>query len=93
MPKKSETEDLKLKAFRAKDSPDSAISHLVSQVIGDSSLPCSACEPRLQKHSRLPGLPSREEKGLMQDLSKALYIPMTSILNHFFILQNGGEQK
>lgn len=58
MPKKSETEDLELKAFRAKDSPEElAISHLVSQVIGDSSLPCSACEHRLQKHRRLPGLP------------------------------------
>lgn len=34
------TDDLKLKAFRAKDSPEKmAIIHLICQVIGDSSLP------------------------------------------------------
>ena len=36
------TDDLELKAFRAKDTPEKVeVMHLVFQAIGDSSLPCS----------------------------------------------------
>lgn len=42
MAKKLKTDDLELKAFRGKDTPEKvAVIHLVFQAIGDSSLPYS----------------------------------------------------
>lgn len=42
MAKKLKTDELELKAFRAKDTPEKVVViHLAFQAIGDSSLPCT----------------------------------------------------
>lgn len=63
------TDDLELKGFRAKDSPEKmVIIHLVSQAIGDSSLPFRLCQ---EKQQRATGFPFTGEGAvLMRNVSK-----------------------
>lgn len=75
------TDDLKSKAFRAKDSPEKvAILPRVFQAVSDSSLPLVYLGGTYTRNQEGPGLPlTCVEAGSMQTASQVLYIHMTSL--------------